>query len=129
MMNWIVSTSLRLRVLVLALSIVLMIVGIQQARNAPLDVFPEFAPPLIEIQTEAPGLVDRGGREPDQRAAGERAQRHDRAQDDPVEVGAGALVGGADPQGGHRPDGGAAGGAGAAGGRGRRGCRRPPTSR
>jgi CzcA family heavy metal efflux pump len=56
MMNWIVSTSLRLRVMVLALSIVLMIVGIQRARNAPLDVFPEFAPPLIEIQTEAPGL-------------------------------------------------------------------------
>jgi CzcA family heavy metal efflux pump len=56
MMNWIVSTSLRLRVMVLALSIVLMVVGIQKARNAPLDVFPEFAPPLIEIQTEAPGL-------------------------------------------------------------------------
>src|SRR5579883_2958903 len=56
MMNWIVSTSLRLRIMVLALSIVLMIVGIQRARHAPLDVFPEFAPPLIEIQTEAPGL-------------------------------------------------------------------------
>ena len=56
MMNWLVATSLRLRVLVLALSVVLMVVGIQQARNAPLDVFPEFAPPLVEIQTEAPGL-------------------------------------------------------------------------
>src|SRR5690348_6410103 len=56
MMNWIVSTSLRLRIMVLALSIVLMIVGIQRARNAPLDVFPEFAPPLVEIQTEAPGI-------------------------------------------------------------------------
>src|SRR6516164_6616319 len=56
MMNWIVSTALRLRVLVLALSIVLMIVGIQKARTAPLDVFPEFAPPLVEVQTEAPGL-------------------------------------------------------------------------
>ncbi len=56
MMNWLVSTSLRLRVLVLALSVVLMIVGVQKARRAPLDVFPEFAPPLIEVQTEAPGL-------------------------------------------------------------------------
>ena len=56
MMNWLVSTSLRLRVLVLALSIVLMIVGIRTARHAPLDVFPEFAPPLVEVQTEAPGL-------------------------------------------------------------------------
>jgi CzcA family heavy metal efflux pump len=56
MMNWLVSTSLRLRVLVLALSVVLMIVGIRTARRAPLDVFPEFAPPLVEVQTEAPGL-------------------------------------------------------------------------
>src|SRR5271169_1527162 len=55
-MNWLVSTSLRLRVLVLALSIVLLIVGIRTAQRAPLDVFPEFAPPLVEIQTEAPGL-------------------------------------------------------------------------
>ena len=56
MMNWIVATALRLRVLVLALSVVLMIVGVRTARHAPLDVFPEFAPPLIEVQTEAPGL-------------------------------------------------------------------------
>ncbi len=55
-MNWLVSTSLRLRVLVMAASIVLMIEGIRAAQNAPLDVFPEFAPPLVEIQTEAPGL-------------------------------------------------------------------------
>src|SRR4051794_10470232 len=55
-MNWLVSTSLKLRVLVLALSVVLIIVGIRTARRAPLDVFPEFAPPLIEIQTEAPGM-------------------------------------------------------------------------
>ncbi len=56
MMNWLVGTSLRLRVLVLALSVVLIVVGIEKAKNAPLDVFPEFAPPLVEIQTEAPGL-------------------------------------------------------------------------
>ena len=56
MMNWIVSTSLRLRVLVLAASVVLMIAGIRAAQQAPMDVFPEFAPPLVEIQTEAPGL-------------------------------------------------------------------------
>src|SRR4028118_899269 len=56
MMNWLVSASLRLRVLVVALSVVLMVVGIRAARTAPLDVFPEFAPPLVEVQTEAPGL-------------------------------------------------------------------------
>src|ERR1700742_1953583 len=55
-MNWIVTTSLRLRVLVLAGSIILVIFGAQTLKNAPLGVFPEFAPPLVEIQTEAPGL-------------------------------------------------------------------------
>lgn len=56
MMNWIVETSLRLRMVVVVLAIILMIVGIQNVSKAPLDVFPEFAPPLVEIQTEAPGL-------------------------------------------------------------------------
>ena len=36
--------------------VVLIVVGIRAPRDAPLDVFPEFAPPLVEIQTEAPGL-------------------------------------------------------------------------
>ncbi len=55
-MTWLVSTSLRLRVLVLAAAVVLIVVGIRTADEIPLDVFPEFAPPLVEIQTEAPGL-------------------------------------------------------------------------
>jgi Cu/Ag efflux pump CusA len=32
------------------------VVGSRSIRRAPLDVFPEFAPALVEIQTEAPGL-------------------------------------------------------------------------
>ncbi len=56
MLTWLVSTSLHFRVPVIALAIVLMVVGVQTARVTPLDVFPEFAPPLVEIQTEAPGL-------------------------------------------------------------------------
>ena len=55
-MTWLVTTSLKLRVAVLALSIVLMIFGVRSLEHAPLDVFPEFAPPLVEVQTEAPGL-------------------------------------------------------------------------
>src|SRR3954452_4409136 len=55
-MNWLRPTSLELRAVVLALSEVLMVVGVRTAQKAPLDVFPEFAPPLVEIQTEAPGL-------------------------------------------------------------------------
>jgi CzcA family heavy metal efflux pump len=56
MLTWLVSTSLHFRVVVLALGVVLIAVGTWTAERAPLDVFPEFAPPLVEIQTEAPGL-------------------------------------------------------------------------
>jgi CzcA family heavy metal efflux pump len=56
MLNWIVKTALELRVVVAALAAVLMVAGMAIVRDTPLDVFPEFAPPLVEIQTEAPGL-------------------------------------------------------------------------
>ena len=56
MMRGLIAASLRLRLPVVALSVILMAVGIRAANNAPFDVFPEFAPPLVEIQTEAPGL-------------------------------------------------------------------------
>lgn len=55
-MRWLISTSLHLRVAVIVLASMLVIFGLSEVRNAPLDVFPEFAPPLVEIQTEAPGL-------------------------------------------------------------------------
>ena len=55
-MTWLVRTALRLRVAVVAASILLMVIGIRAVRQAPLDVFPEFAPPRVEIQTEGPGL-------------------------------------------------------------------------
>src|SRR5512134_2418368 len=56
MLRAIVHWSLQMRVLVVALGAALMLIGIRAVRHAPLDVFPEFAPPLVEIQTEAPGL-------------------------------------------------------------------------
>jgi CzcA family heavy metal efflux pump len=56
MMKWLIAVSLRQRVLVLALAAVLVVFGIRAVNTIPLDVFPEFAPPLVEIQTEAPGL-------------------------------------------------------------------------
>src|SRR5574341_1248131 len=55
-MRWLIQTALRLRVAVVALTVVGFIAGLQVVRHAPLDVFPEFAPPLVEVQTEAPGL-------------------------------------------------------------------------
>ena len=56
MLTWIVATSLRLRIVTLAMALVVMIIGIRALGDAAFDVFPEFAPPLVEIQTEAPGL-------------------------------------------------------------------------
>lgn len=56
MMKWIVSTSLRLRVAVVVLTAVLLILGTRIVSQTKFDVFPEFAPPLVEVQTEVPGL-------------------------------------------------------------------------
>ncbi len=55
-MSWLVSSSLRFRVLVVALAAGLIVIGVRTADDIPLDVFPEFAPPIVEIQTEAPGI-------------------------------------------------------------------------
>ncbi len=55
-MKTIVSLSLRLRIIVVVLMGLLLIVGTQVLKNASFDVFPEFAPPYVEIQVEAPGL-------------------------------------------------------------------------
>lgn len=56
MIRWIVASSLRLRFVTLVVAAVLLAVGITQLRRMPVDVFPEFNPPLVEIQTEALGL-------------------------------------------------------------------------
>lgn len=45
-----------MRVLVVGMALAVLLAGLSATRNAPLDVFPEFAPPLVEVQTEAPGL-------------------------------------------------------------------------
>jgi Cu/Ag efflux pump CusA len=55
-MRWIVATSLRFRYLVVFVATVLIIFGIAQIRSLPVDVFPEFAPPRVEVQTPSLGL-------------------------------------------------------------------------
>ncbi|HWT23189.1 MAG TPA: efflux RND transporter permease subunit, partial [Solirubrobacteraceae bacterium] len=54
-MRWIVGTSLRFKFLVVFGAVALMIFGISQVPNTKVDVFPEFAPPRVEIQTIALG--------------------------------------------------------------------------
>ena len=56
MMQWIIGTSLRFRFLVMAIGVILMYFGFLRLRDLPIDVFPEFAPAKVEIQTIALGL-------------------------------------------------------------------------
>lgn len=55
-MRWLVETALRLRIAVIAAAVLLIVGGLRMVPEMPLDVFPEFSPPYVEIQTEAPGL-------------------------------------------------------------------------
>ena len=56
MIRWIVGTSLRFRFMVVALGLGLIYFGAQRLKDIPIDVFPEFAPPWIEVQTLCLGL-------------------------------------------------------------------------
>ena len=56
MLSRLVGFSLSNRLIVLVLAGLLILFGILSAANAPIDVFPEFAPPQVNVQTEAPGL-------------------------------------------------------------------------
>ncbi len=56
MMRWIVGSSLRFRYIVVALAVGMMVFGATQLRHVPVDVFPEFAPPRVQIQTACLGL-------------------------------------------------------------------------
>src|SRR6202049_221913 len=56
MLSAIVRFSLRFRGIVIALACALLGYGVYSFTQARYDVFPEFAPPQVVSQTEAPGL-------------------------------------------------------------------------
>lgn len=56
MIRGIIRQSIRLRYLVIILAAVLVFFGILQLPDMPIDVYPEFNPPMVEVQTEALGL-------------------------------------------------------------------------
>ena len=56
MMRFIVGSSLKFRFLAIAIAAGMLYFGIGQLRNMPVDVFPEFAPPRVEVQTISLGL-------------------------------------------------------------------------
>ncbi len=56
MMRWIIESSLRFRFLVVAIAAVVMFMGFTVLRTVPMDLLPEFGPPMVKVQTEALGL-------------------------------------------------------------------------
>ena len=57
MLNYIVSFSLRHRGVVVALACLLLGYGLYVAKHSKLDVFPDFVPPQVTVQAEAPGMT------------------------------------------------------------------------
>ena len=56
MLRGLVDFSLRFRGVVIALGLMMLGYGVYTAFHSKMDVFPEFAPPQVVIQTEAAGL-------------------------------------------------------------------------
>jgi CzcA family heavy metal efflux pump len=57
MMRVLVALSVRYRGAVSALALLALVLGAWVALRSPLDVFPEFVPSQVDIQTEAPGFA------------------------------------------------------------------------
>ncbi len=57
MLNQVIKWSIANRFIVIVLAMVLVVSGLYLSTQMDVDVVPEFAPPQITIQTEAPGLV------------------------------------------------------------------------
>lgn len=79
MLHWLDSSiawSVQRRVIVLLLAAVLVMAGLYSARGAALDVLPDFMPPWVVVQTEAPGMgttdVEQSSR---RRSSGRRCRR------------------------------------------------------
>ncbi len=56
MIRWIIERSVKFQLFAIVLAFIFIVIGFIQLQTMPVDALPEFAPPFIEIQTEAPGL-------------------------------------------------------------------------
>ncbi|MEP6829952.1 MAG: efflux RND transporter permease subunit [Rhizomicrobium sp.] len=56
-MRWLVDLCVRYAGAIATLTLVALLVGLWSARTAPLDVFPDFVPTTVDVQTEAPGFT------------------------------------------------------------------------
>ena len=57
MVRSIVKACMQARVLVVSLAAILIFLGISQLREVPMEIYPEFLPVHVEVQTEAYGLA------------------------------------------------------------------------
>src|SRR5947209_16419749 len=57
MMRWIIGSSIKSRRVVIVLAAVLVSFGVWHLRDLKADALPDFGPPTVQIQTEAPGLA------------------------------------------------------------------------
>ena len=57
MFNRLIAWSLHNRLIVLAVTIILFVAAGYALQRMSVDVFPEFAPPQVVVQTEAPGMA------------------------------------------------------------------------
>src|SRR5471032_1422924 len=56
-MRWLVSLCVRYAGTIATLTLLALLAGLWATRTAPLDVFPDFVPSTVDIQTEAPGFT------------------------------------------------------------------------
>ncbi len=57
MLNKLIKWSLANRALVVGISILLLVLGVQTAQELPVEVLPDLTKPTVVILTEAPGLA------------------------------------------------------------------------
>ena len=56
MLNQLIRWSLRNRVIILCLSLLVLVMGFKTGRELPVEVLPDLTKPTVTILTEAPGL-------------------------------------------------------------------------
>ena len=57
MFDYIIHTSLRQRLIVLGISLLLVVYGVLTVRQMPVDVFPDLNKPTVTLMTEAGGMA------------------------------------------------------------------------
>jgi CzcA family heavy metal efflux pump len=56
MIRFTVQSALRSKFLVIAIAAAIMVFGVSRLHDMPVDLYPEFSPPYVQVQTEALGL-------------------------------------------------------------------------